>query len=510
MLALIGAAAAVSPPPPRPPPPPSPPPPPPLLPLGLGETACQDLSLPEGHRAVYSVFGGSNTQGANAIALNFKGATVYGRGGNPSFAMLLAKRLKDTHVAKWNADGGAGPILAGTCASMFVPPDTRLGTIEYLPNLGYIHEDKAEVGAIKAMLHMMRARGAAAFLVNIVSGTKRYENDARGGGQGLECRKQNYRENVIGCMGRVRLLAFRDKLVRAANETGAQVITIDADEVPHLFGADSFHLNANGHRTVFNEIWRLYSALPCAEHRENARTEVDEDIGVACALGDELEPLVGLADGFERTDLASGLGKAPKIGWATKRTAAALALCTKLPRAQKEAHERAAPGLITLNERDARKLPLRPGFPYRISVGLQASHPRNLPRFGVARVDCVGACNCTCDGAGETVTDPSGCKLDTLSNTSAVTVTTYLNLKVTEVDPASTNTPGTEWGCPADACVVRVTNTAYEERAAHDEWGERSRVIVRALIVGLNDWRTDAFSSPKKLHKGGMANVRMR
>ena len=269
MLALIGAAAAVSP----PPPPPSPPPPPPLLPLGLGDTACQDLSLPTGHRAVYTVFGGSNTQGANAVALNSKGATMYGHG-NPSFAHLLAKRLKDTHVAKWNADGGSGPILAGTCASMFVPPDTRLGTIEYLPNLGYIHEDKAEVGAIKAMLHMMRARGAAAFLVNIVSGTKRYENDARGGGQGLECRKQNYRENVIGCMGRVRLLAFRDKLTHAANETGAQVITIDADEVPHLFGADSFHLNANGHRTVFNEIWRRYRALPCAEHRDRARTEL--------------------------------------------------------------------------------------------------------------------------------------------------------------------------------------------------------------------------------------------
>ena len=248
-------------------------PPPPLLPLGLGDTACQDLSLPTGHRAVYTVFGGSNTQGANAVALNSKGATMYGHG-NPSFAHLLAKRLKDTHVAKWNADGGSGPILAGTCASMFVPPDTRLGTIEYLPNLGYIHEDKAEVGAIKAMLHMMRARGAAAFLVNIVSGTKRYENDARGGGQGLECRKQNYRENVIGCMGRVRLLAFRDKLTHAANETGAQVITIDADEVPHLFGADSFHLNANGHRTVFNEIWRRYRALPCAEHRDRARTEL--------------------------------------------------------------------------------------------------------------------------------------------------------------------------------------------------------------------------------------------
>ena len=66
-----------------------------------------------------------------------------------------------------------------------------------------------------------------------------------------------------------------------------------AAQVPHLFGADSFHLNANGHRTVFNQIWRLYRALPCAEHRDLARTEADEDIGVSCALGDELEPSVG-------------------------------------------------------------------------------------------------------------------------------------------------------------------------------------------------------------------------
>ena len=232
MLALIGAAAADL----RPPPPP--PSPPPLLPLEVGEAACQDLSLPKGQHAVFSVFGGSNTQGANAMALNAHGGTMYGRG-IPSFAHLLAKRLRDTHVTKWNADGGSGPILAGTCASTFVPPETRLGTIEYLPNLGYIHEDKAEVGAIKAMLHMMRARGAAAFLVNIVSGTKRYENDARGGGQGRECQRQNYRENVIGCMGRVRLLAFRDKLAHAANETGARVITIDADEVHGLLAQRS-------------------------------------------------------------------------------------------------------------------------------------------------------------------------------------------------------------------------------------------------------------------------------
>ena len=41
--------------------------------------------------------------------------------------------------------------------------------------------------------------------------------------------------------------------------------------------------------------------------------------------------------------------------------------------------------------------------------------------------------------------------------------------------------------CPADACVVRVRNAA-EAEAGESEG--RFRVIVRALIFGLNDWRT--------------------
>ena len=91
MLAFIGAAAADSWP---PPPPPSPPP---LLPLEVGEAACQDLSLPKGQHAVFSVFGGSNTQGANAMALNAHGGTMYGRG-IPSFAHLLACPLVASSV----------------------------------------------------------------------------------------------------------------------------------------------------------------------------------------------------------------------------------------------------------------------------------------------------------------------------------------------------------------------------------------------------------------------------
>lgn len=471
------------------------PPPPPRLPLEGGTPSCQSLDLPPKSKAVFSVFGGSNTQGANAVSLNARGGTNYGRA-NPSFARLLADRLRDTHIAKWNADGGSGPLLAGTCASLFIPPDTRLGTIEYLPNLGYIHEDQAEVGSIKAMLHMLHARGAFAFVVNIVSGRKRFENEARGSRQASQCIRLNFSENVVGCTGRDRLFAFRDKLALAANATGAHVVTIDADEVPHLFGADSFHLNAEGHRTVFNSIWRIYRSLPCmARHDRAARTQISEEAGVSCALGDELAPLVGEAAGFERTDLQPG--RVEKVGWAARQPNASLKFCIRLPRKEKEAHEAELKNRIFLNSKDAMKIPLTAGFPYRISVGLQASHPRNHPLFGVAQVDCTGSCNCMCADAPRS---KPGCRFDTLSNTSAVTITTYLNLKVSEADPA-VPALAAQAGCPADACVLQVRNAADNLSAASDGHGERSKVVVRALIVGLSDFRT--------LHMMGLRNAAM-
>ena len=120
-------------------------------------------------------------------------------------------------------------------------------------------------------------------------------------------------------MGRERILHFRDLLARAANETGAHVVTIDADEAPHLFGADSFHLNATATRRSSTSLEDSPRA-PCADRHAGdasaatARTEADDDIGVSCALGDELAPHVGRAVGFERADLAPA-GEAAEIGW---------------------------------------------------------------------------------------------------------------------------------------------------------------------------------------------------
>ena len=138
---------------------------------------------------------------------------------------------------------------------------------------------------------------------------------------------------------------------------------------------------------------------------------------------------------------------------------------------------------VFLNSKDRAKMPLRPGAPYRISVGLQASHPRNRQQ-GVAKVDCAGACNCTCDGAGEAVAAPPA-----LPRRHAVELVVgddhawqpQRRRGRAAVGAREPRRP------PRDACVVRVTNA---ERGSAAE--ARAKVVVRAMIVGLNDWRTRA------------------
>ena len=127
------------------PPPPPPPPPPPLIPLESGSPLCTRealTNLPVDARPVFVAIGGSNTQGANALSLNLRnGGTEYGPH-VPSFASLLQRALGRGFATHMHADGGSGPSLAGTCTSRFIPPETRVGTVEFLPNIGYIKEDR--------------------------------------------------------------------------------------------------------------------------------------------------------------------------------------------------------------------------------------------------------------------------------------------------------------------------------------------------------------------------------
>ena len=507
LIAATTAAQTVSPPPP--------PPPLPLIPLESGSPLCTrealiNFTLPAETRPVFAAFGGSNTQGANVLSLNPNGGTHYG-GHLASFAKFLQKALQG-FTTQMNADGGSGPSvchaglepqtsraqsathtfgpclgqLVGACANRFIPPETRFGTIEFLPNIGYIKEDRAELAAVKLMLQAMNARGAPAYLVNILSGSARFVRDARFGFCG---RFQNATErdaSVIGCMSRERVVYLHTELSKIAKAQQAHVITRDADETPELFGADSFHLNANGHRSVFNEIWSIHRNEPCKQQRARAARSVGEaGMGILCALGDGLEPLVQDAKGFASVNLAAA-GKAPKIGWSTVDPGSSLTLCTSLPREDKEAKMQDMKTRIMPHPKDRITRPLA-AVPYRISLGFQVSHPRNRPLFGVARVDCYGSCNCSC--AQSSPSSPgdaaAGCSIDTLQNTSMVTITTYLKLEASE--QAFQLPPDTPSSCPADSCIIRVRNAAAAEAG---EAEGRFRVVMRALILGLNDWRT--------------------
>ena len=284
--------------------PPPPPPPPPLIPLEGGGLFCSNLSLPIETKPLIVVFGGSNTAGTNSIALQPNGGVLYGRH-IPSFVNLLRSALPQ-YGQVGHIEGGSGPSLFGACASQFVPLQTRIGIVEFLPNIGYAKEDKAELAAIKLLLQMMHSRGAATYLVNILSGTKRYVRDERSG----FCGKFNETmrdKSVIGCMSRARVLYFHEELKKIALATHAHVISRDADETPELFGADSFHINVNGHRSVFNEIWQTHRTQRCKEPSPyKARDVAAAGMGVLCALGPDLEPLVREAVGFRKVDRESG------------------------------------------------------------------------------------------------------------------------------------------------------------------------------------------------------------
>ena len=89
--------------------------------------------------------------------------------------------------------------------------------------------------------------------------------------------------------------------------------------------------------------------------------------------------------------------------------------------------------MVVKTDRISRPLDRKGEGTYRISLGFQVSHPRNRPLFGVARVDCYGACNCSCSNQGNVPgtfqgNAAPGCRIDTLQNTSMVTVTTNLQL----------------------------------------------------------------------------------
>ena len=126
--------------------------------------------------------GGSNSAGTNSLQYNMrspKNPITYGRRIS-SFADELMLRLQPTfRLSGRYVGGGMGPTAAAACVSRFAPAETRLATVEFLPNIGYVKDDTGELESIGELLRVLRARGAATYVVDVISGSIRYEREAR-------------------------------------------------------------------------------------------------------------------------------------------------------------------------------------------------------------------------------------------------------------------------------------------------------------------------------------------
>ena len=108
------------------------------------------------------------------------------------------------------------------------------------------------------------------------------------------------------------------------------------------------------------------------------------------------------------------------------------------------------------------------------------SHERNLPLHGVAHISCSGACSCKlgselCAGSGGR---GNRCIFDTLKNGSTVTVVNWVKLTVAETKGGAKKSTS----CPVNTCAVGVRASKVD--------GDRNRLVLRAAIVGVDDYRT--------------------
>jgi len=481
-------------PPPPPPSPPLPPPPPPGYPLERGEAACPHPAVGDGRSPVFSVMGTSNTAGSNSVRY-FKGRNTFGKT-HQSFAMLLQRRLEPAFETVSNRLGAMGPTHLAACVSRYVPPETRAGVVEFLPSMGYQSKDDSEVDAVAALLQALRQRGAFAALVNVIPGEARFRDEIEQGWCGREKEYDEARDMIVGCNSKRHVLHLHNATVARAVALGAQVVSLDADEHPELFGPDSYHMNAAGHRRVFNELWARYRVMQCGAFRSGEGSMGDvggggegAGLGVSCAVGDELQPLVAKADGFERVDLSSSGGgggggkREPKVVWEARLPGASLTLCLPLPRTEAAATEAYIAHLKDpgWGPNAGSSSQLDPMARYKLLLGLQMSHARNLPLYGVAYLSCSGACGCARPERPERrCTAAAPCPIDTLTE-QPVTITRWFEVAVSERDSTHHGTLCRS----ADACMVQVRNSAPEGEARH-------RVHVRAAIFGVNDWRVGA------------------
>jgi len=358
-----------------------------------------------------------------------------------------------------------------------------------------IDDDKGEIAAIERLLIASHNRSARAFVVNILPS----QNMSRF----AQCR-----DGTVGCTTRSHMMRLHAAISALALAYHAPLITADCDETPHLFGGDLMHLNQEGHDAVHRRIMgalRKWPYEPLTTLPRSSRHAAAE-LAVGCWFGAELEQIIGRADGFDRVDFSDARSaRSDKIGWQSANASGAeLTMCLDLPDPP-SGSQRAKP-----NGKPARL--------YLASVGLQMSHPKNLPLFGVATISCSGPCTCACFTS-EHGRFNTSCMFDGLVPRSSATVTAWARLDIRPKEAAEEAAkkaggaadseeqlalPHPEAAtCAPQKCALRVRNTA-------DPGETRRRVLVRALILGIRDHYRTKFMNMYHMRHAGMNDARRR
>lgn len=351
-------------------------------------------SPPRRPTRTFTALGGSNTLGQGA-------------GRSHSFAALTAGALQHrnmTDLFQNSALGAMGPTMFAACGARYVPGSTVFATVEFLPNMGHSGgADTSEAGAVGQLLRTLQQIGATAVLVLIVPAAR-----------------PPMCSSCVDPPGARRLQKLLEGLARTLS---VPTVSVDASSNRSLFGSDRVHLNVAGHAHVHAQLMKLFLEWPQVQPRAHL-TQGDPELNVTehtfssvaaseqprshdggllrqqrpaavdCRVGHEVSELVSLSRNFALVDLAAGRG-AEKPGWETRVPGSELRLCFNL-----NADE---PGVT----RTA----------HRLAIGIQTSHPLNLPLFGPAHFACVGcACSSCWNAGGRLLQD---CDFDTLTNHSA-------------------------------------------------------------------------------------------
>jgi len=288
-------------------------------------------------------------------------------------------------------------------------------------------------------------------------------------------------------------------------------VTMDRDGAAFdLFNDDLMHLNQYGHQHVSDELVRLYtewphwqlglSALNTTE-RERAASRAASLMPVTCHLGEELEPLVGISDGFARTNFARDpRSRADKIGWEARSAGASLTLCAPFPPEPPRLERQ----LLLPNTGHSQ-------YRYVLALGMQLSHELNKPLFGLAHVACAGACRCLCKWSHHGAFNETCFYNGLAPGHSGASVTAFVRLLAARNESASPSAAAADGAagstaaaaearavsaCPRETCVVTITNSP-------DPSEPRLRVLVRSLVFGHNDHHSSRWLNTHHLDGSG-------